>query len=72
LGAFLLSGLLLAPVAALVAVGVESSSTLLWIAGPVSVFYGALVYLIGLRTAGSWLRGHQAELLAELSSSRAA
>jgi hypothetical protein len=44
----------------------------LWIAGPVSVFYGALVYLIGLRTAGSWLRGHQAELLAELSSSRAA
>ena len=72
LGAFLVSGLLLAPVAGLVAAGVASSSVLLWIAAPVSVAYGGLAYAIGLRIAGSWLRGHQPELLAELSPNRAA
>ena len=70
LGAFLASGLLLTPVAGLVAAGVASSSALLWIAAPVSIVYGGSAYFIGLRLAGSWLRNHEPELLAELSPAK--
>jgi hypothetical protein len=72
LGALLASAVLLVPVAALVSIGVDSSTGLLWVAGPVSVGYGVLAYLVGLRTSGSWLREHQPELLADLGANRSA
>jgi len=71
LGAFLLSGLLLAPPAVLAGVG-ASHPAVLWIAGPVSVAYGVAAYAIGMHISGSWLRTHQPELLGALSPSRAA
>jgi ABC-2 type transport system permease protein len=70
LGAFLASGLLLTPVGGLVAAGIASSRAMLWVAAPVSIIYGGIAYLVGLRLAGSWLRNHEPELLAELSPAK--
>jgi ABC-2 type transport system permease protein len=72
LGSFLLSGVIVAPVAVLVGLGLTDSSVVLWIAGPVGVLYGSAVYLAGLRMGATWLRDHQPELLERLSPAWAA
>jgi ABC-2 type transport system permease protein len=72
LGAFLFSGIMVAPVAILIGVGLTTSPVLLWVAAPVGVLYGSVVYVIGLRVASAWLREHQPELLERLSPARAA
>jgi ABC-2 type transport system permease protein len=61
------SQLLVAPIAALVLVGLETWTPLLAIAAPASLAYGALLYAVGRRMAATWLREHQAELLLALS-----
>jgi hypothetical protein len=72
LGAFLGSGLLVAPVAGLIGAGIASSSSiLLWIAAPLAIAYGGAAYVGGLRVASKWLRDHQPEVLAALSPSKA-
>jgi ABC-2 type transport system permease protein len=66
-GAFLVSLLLLAPVAIVVGIALTSWRPLLWISSPMAVLYGAGAYLVGERLAGTWLREHQPELLDALS-----
>jgi hypothetical protein len=41
------------------------------IACPVAVVYGLVLWRVGLDIGTRWLRGHQAELLVELSPRRA-
>ncbi len=61
------SQLLIAPIAALVLVGLVTWTPLLAFAVPASLAYGALLYTVGRRMAAAWLREHQAELLLALS-----
>ena len=69
--ALLLNLLLIGPVAGLVAAGLKLWRPLLAVSVPISLAYGAILYLTGLRIASSWVRTHQAELLEELSPRRA-
>jgi ABC-2 type transport system permease protein len=68
LGVLLVSQLLVAPVAALVLIGLYAWTPMLAVAVPVSIGWGATIYLIGRHIAAGWLRRHEAELLAALGS----
>jgi ABC-2 type transport system permease protein len=61
---------LLVPLAAVVTVGLFVSRPVLFLAAAFAIAYGAGAYLLGLHIASGWLRGHQAELLANLSPSK--
>jgi ABC-2 type transport system permease protein len=71
MAAFAVQGLLLLPLLALVGVGLAAWPPALAIACPVAVLYGIVLWRVGLDIGTRWLRGHQAELLAELSPRRA-
>jgi hypothetical protein len=71
MAAFTVQGLLLLPLLALVGVGVAAWPPALAIACPVAVVYGLVLWRVGLDIGTRWLRGHQAELLVELSPRRA-
>jgi ABC-2 type transport system permease protein len=66
LGVLLVSQLLVAPVAALVLIGLYAWTPMLAVAVPLSIGWGATIYLIGRHIAAGWLRRHEAELLAAL------
>jgi ABC-2 type transport system permease protein len=65
-------GVLLLPLLVLVGVGAFVWRPALAIACPVAVLYGLAVWRVGLGISARWLRGHQPELLAELSPRRGA
>lgn len=66
LGVFLVSQLLVVPIAVLVLAGLYVWRPMLAVAAPASIVYGVTVYLVGGRIAARWLRGHEPELLAAL------
>ena len=72
LGALFVDQLLLTPVAALVVAGLVWWTPLLFVAAPVAVAYGALLYRTGFRMAARWIRANQPELLEALSPRQAA
>ncbi|MFN2590167.1 MAG: hypothetical protein ABR518_05310 [Actinomycetota bacterium] len=61
------SQLLVAPIAVLVLLGLTSWSPLLIVAIPVSLAYGATMYVLGRKIAAEWLRHRQTQLLEALS-----
>ena len=66
LGVLLVSQLLVAPIAALILIGLYAWRPMLAVAAPFSIGWGATVYVVGRRIAARWLRRHEAELLAAL------
>jgi ABC-2 type transport system permease protein len=70
--AFTVEGVLLLPVAILVAVGVAAWPPALALACLLAVVAGLVVWRVGLGLSARWLRDHQPELLAALSPRRAA
>jgi ABC-2 type transport system permease protein len=70
--ALTVEGVLLLPVAVLVAVGVAAWPPALAVACLVAVVAGLLVWRVGLGISARWLRDHQPELLVALSPRRAA
>jgi ABC-2 type transport system permease protein len=70
--ALTVEGVLLLPVAILVAVGVAAWRPALAIACPVALLSGLAVWRVGLGMSARWLRDHQPELLTALSPRRAA
>jgi ABC-2 type transport system permease protein len=70
--AFAAQGILLLPLAALVAVGLVVWTPALVLVCPLAVAYGVWLWRVGLDLGAAWLTGHQPELLAALSTRRAA
>jgi hypothetical protein len=70
--AFAAQGVLLLPLVALVVVGLVLWPPALVLACLVAIVYGGWLWRVGLGLGSAWLTGHQPELLAALSTRRAA
>jgi hypothetical protein len=70
--AFAVQGMLVAPLVALVGVGLVAWPPALALVCPLAIAYGVLLWRVGLGLGAAWLAGHQPELLTALSPRRAA
>jgi hypothetical protein len=70
--AFAAQGMLMLPLVALVVVGLVVWTPALFLVCPLAIVYGGWLWRVGLGLGAAWLDNHQPELLAALSTRRAA